>query len=116
MSRDRSVAEVDAATAMERLAAGAVLVDVREDDEWAAGHAPGAVHMPLGALDREVSQFARDTVLAVCRSGARSSHAAKVLRDAGVEVEVAGGMSAWAATGLPVVRDDGSPGSPGSVV
>ena len=48
----------------------------------------------------------------MCRSGARSAEAAKVLAAAGIEVRnVVGGMSSWVAAGLPVVRDDGSPGA-----
>ena len=90
---------------------GAVLLDVREDDEWTAGHAPDAVHVPLGRVGEAASRFAVQEVLTVCRSGARSGRAAKTLAAAGVEVHnVAGGMSAWASAGLPVVRDDGSPG------
>jgi len=90
---------------------GAVLVDVREDDEWTAGHAPDAVHLPLGQIGDTATRFAGQQVLTVCRSGARSGQAAQTLAAAGVDVHnVAGGMSAWAAAGLPVVRDDGSPG------
>ena len=90
---------------------GAVLLDVREVDEWTAGHAPHAVHVPLGRVGEAASRFARQEVLTVCRSGARSARAAKILAAAGVGVHsVAGGMSAWASAGLPVVRDDGSPG------
>lgn len=90
---------------------GAVLVDVREDDEWTAGHAPHAVHIPLGKLSESSGSFGGRQVLTVCRSGNRSARAAKVLTAAGVETRnVAGGMSLWARGGLPVVRDDGSPG------
>lgn len=93
-------------------AAGDVwLVDVREDDEWAAGHAQGALHIPLGALD--AAAVPRDRpVVAVCRSGNRSGMAAASLAQAGVEVaNMAGGMLAWAAAGLPVVAGDGRPGA-----
>ena len=90
---------------------GAVFVDVRENDEWMAGHAPDAVHVPLGRVGEAASRFAGQQVLTVCRSGGRSGRAAKTLAAAGVDVHnVAGGMSAWASAGLPVVRDDGSPG------
>lgn len=92
-------------------ARGAVLVDVREDDEWIAGHAPDAVHVPLAHVGETASRFAGHQILTVCRSGARSGRAAKTLAAAGVDVHnVAGGMSAWAAAGLHVVRDDGAPG------
>jgi len=91
---------------------GAVLVDVREDDEWVAGHAPGAVHVPLGEVGRAADGFAGCRALVVCRSDNRSAKAAKALTGAGVDVtNVTGGMSSWAEAGLPVVVDDGSPGT-----
>ena len=107
-TRTVEVRPVDVAELQRR---GAVLVDVREDDEWAAGHAPDAVHLPLARVGEAVGRFAGQEILTVCRSGARSGRAAKALAAAGVDVHnVAGGMSAWASAGLPVVRDDGSPG------
>ena len=91
---------------------GAVLVDVREGDEWAAGHAPGAVHVPLGEVSNAASRFDGQQVLTVCRSGGRSAKAAEILVAVGVNVrDVAGGMTAWAEAGLPVVRDDGAVGA-----
>lgn len=87
-----------------------LLIDVREDDEWVAGHAHGAVHIPLSALDATAVPTDRP-VVAVCRSGNRSGVAAARLGQAGVEVaNMAGGMTAWAAAGLPVVAGDGRPG------
>lgn len=84
-----------------------LLLDVREDDEWAAGHAPGALHMPLSALDAAAVPSDRP-VVAVCRSGNRSGQAAAVLAVAGVDVvNMTGGMKAWSQAGLPVVTDDG---------
>jgi len=103
--------EVGPAEVADLQARGAVLLDVREDDEWTAGHAPDAVHVPLARVGEAVSRFAGQEVLTVCRSGARSGRAAKTLAAAGVDVRnVAGGMSAWASAGLPMVRNDGSPG------
>lgn len=99
----------------ERLAAdGAVLLlDVREPEEWDAGHAPGAVHVPLGDLDPATVPTDRP-VVAVCRSGNRSGKAAAALGAAGLQVHnMAGGMNAWAAAGQPVVRDDGTSGTVG---
>ncbi len=91
---------------------GAVLVDVREDDEWAAGHAPEAVHILLAEVSDAASRFDGQQVLAVCRSGGRSAKAAGLLATAGIEARaVAGGMTAWAEAGLRVVRDDASPGA-----
>ena len=87
-----------------------LLVDVREQGEWAAGHAPGAVHIPLSALGAADVPTDRP-VVAVGRSGNRSGVAAAQLALAGVQVaNMAGGMAAWAAAGLPVVTPDGSPG------
>ncbi|MCF6391125.1 rhodanese-like domain-containing protein [Mycobacterium sp. MBM] len=90
---------------------GAILLDVREDDEWGAGHAPGAVHLRLGRLDP--GAFAATTpVVAVCRSGNRSGSAAKRLAAAGVTVyNMVGGMKAWRDAGLPVIRDDATAGT-----
>ncbi len=91
---------------------GAALLDVREDDEWAAGHAPGAVHVPLAEVSAAASRFDGRQVLAVCRSGGRSAKAAEVLAGAGIDVRnVAGGMTAWVQAGLPVVRDGGTAGT-----
>lgn len=84
---------------------GVILLDVREDDEWDSGHAPQARHMPLNSLD--ASQLAGHTVLAICRSGARSAKAVEFLTRAGIEAHnVAGGMMAWHEAGLAVVTDD----------
>jgi rhodanese-related sulfurtransferase len=89
----------------------AVLLDVREPPEWAAGHAPQAAHVPLGSLAPEAVPQDRP-VIAVCRSGNRSGKAADTLAAAGVRVHnLAGGMAAWARAGLPVVTDDGKPGT-----
>ena len=88
----------------------ALLVDVREDEEWRYGRAPGAVHAPMSALTRDTVPRDRP-VLAVCRVGARSAAVGEALEGLGYEVRnVTGGMLAWASAGLPVVRDDGSPG------
>jgi len=78
----------------------------------AAGHAPGAVHVPLGEVSNAASRFDGQQVLTVCRSGGRSAKAAEILVAVGVNVRyVADGMTAWAEAGLPVVRDDGAVGA-----
>jgi rhodanese-related sulfurtransferase len=88
-----------------------LLLDVREADEWEAGHASGATHVPLGDLRPHDVPSAR-LVVTVCRSGQRSLRAATALRQSGVDARnLIGGMKAWEAQGLPVVRDDGSPGT-----
>ncbi|GHC97684.1 sulfurtransferase [Nocardiopsis terrae] len=73
------------------------LLDVREDDEWRTGHAPGAVHIPLGTLGERADEVPRDRrVYVICRSGGRSGQATMALNQAGWDaVNVAGGMQAW---------------------
>ena len=104
--------DLDPGQATELLERGeAVLLDVREPAEWAAGHAPQARHLPLGLLTPEAVPQDRP-VIAVCRSGNRSGRAAETLAAAGRRVHnLAGGMKAWSRTGLPVVTDDGKPGT-----
>lgn len=92
---------VDVATAHAR-APGVVLLDVREPEEWAGGHAPGALHQPLSRFDPS-SLPAATSVYVICRSGNRSAHATRALIDAGVDARnVTGGMGAWVRSGLPV--------------
>jgi len=110
------VSEVTVQEAADAAASNSVLLlDVREDDEWEAGHAQGAVHMPLGSIDP--STFQADLpVVAICRSGRRSGRAAELLAQAGIDVvNMAGGMTAWAAAGLPVVTADGGTGEVGVI-
>lgn len=86
------------------------LLDVREDDEWAAGHAPGARHIPLGQLGARAAEVPQDELIyVICRSGHRSANAAQALAGAGWRaVNVAGGMQQWAAAGRPMVTDSGA--------
>lgn len=83
----------------------ALLLDVREPDEWRAGHAPQAHHLPLGQIDDRPLDLPRDRrIITVCRSGRRSAVAAERLSAKGYEaVDLAGGMVAWSTAGLPVV-------------
>jgi rhodanese-related sulfurtransferase len=91
---------------------GALLLDVRERAEWKAGHAPQARHMPLGELPARMTGLpAGRPVITVCRSGARSARAASMLAASGREaINLAGGMRAWAAAGLPVITTGGQRG------
>ena len=103
---------VDVREAARAAAAGeALLVDVREDEEWAAGRAPTALHAPMSRLRQDT--LPRDRrVLALCRVGGRSAAVAQALDQLGYDVaNVDGGMLAWSAAGLPVVRDGGGPGT-----
>ncbi len=87
------------------------LVDVREPGEWAAGHAPGAAHIPLGQLGARYMEIPQDGPLNQnCRSGARSNEAAHALVGAGWDaVNVSDGMQGWAAAGRPMTNDSGAP-------
>ena len=87
-----------------------VLLDVREDDEWAAGHAPDAVHVPMTELAARLDEVPEaDPLYVICRSGGRSQRVAQYLNANGWDaINVAGGMSAWAAVGLPVVSETGA--------
>jgi rhodanese-related sulfurtransferase len=109
MEGSTSVGPEEASALIEQ---GATLLDVREPDEWEAGHAPDAVHVPLAALAARAGELDRDRpVVAVCRSGARSDRGAAALRQRGYEaMNLEGGMQAWDAAGLAVVTDAGQPG------
>ncbi|GAB3597979.1 rhodanese-like domain-containing protein [Angustibacter peucedani] len=93
------------------LPADAVLLDVREADEWAAGHVDGAVHVPLSEVPGRLGELPEaDPLYIICRSGNRSGRAAQWLNAQGVDsVNVAGGMKAWAFAGKPMTSDDGAP-------
>lgn len=98
------------------LKGGDFLLDVREDEEWRAGHAAGALHIPMsefvaryGELTEAAPQDGR--VHVICRSGARSAQVTMYLAQRGIEaVNVDGGMAAWEASGRPVVNGQGQPG------
>ena len=106
------IAEIEVPAARVALDDGALLLDVREQQEWDAGHAPGARHVPLGELPDRMGELAgTGPVVVVCRSGHRSALATEWLTSAGFDaVNLAGGMQAWAAAHLAVVTDDGTPG------
>jgi len=89
---------------------GVWLLDVREDDEWAAGHIAGARHIPLGELGARAGEVPQEElVYVICRSGTRSARAAQALTGAGWQaVNVEGGMQDWAAAGRPMVTDSGA--------
>ncbi|CAL9513961.1 MULTISPECIES: rhodanese-like domain-containing protein [unclassified Streptomyces] len=92
------------------------LLDVREHDEWQAGHAERALHIPIsefvaryGELTEAAPQDGRIHV--ICRSGGRSAQVTMYLAQQGIDaVNVDGGMQAWQAVGRPVVTDAGQQG------
>ena len=107
-----AVTDIDPSEADALVTSGALLLDVREDDEWSAGHAPAAVHVPMGQVVDRLSELPTDRmIVCLCRVGGRSGSVALHLAGLGYDVRnVAGGMQAWAALELPVVDGDGAPG------
>jgi rhodanese-related sulfurtransferase len=89
------------------LPADAAMLDVREPDEWAAGHAPSARHLPMSQLAARVDEVPdQDPLYVVCRSGARSAKVVAFLAGQGrPAVNVEGGMQAWAAQGRDLRAD-----------
>ena len=83
--------------------AGALLLDVREPDEWRAEHVPGALLLPMGQVRQHQFELPRDRrIVVVCRSGGRSAAVTESLLRSGFDaVNLAGGMCAWASAGLP---------------
>ncbi len=86
---------------------GALLVDVREPNEYSEIHAQGALLLPLSELESRFSELPKDRpLLMICRSGARSARAGEYLLAQGYSdvTNLAGGTLAWAEAGLPVER------------
>lgn len=101
------IPEIDVQSLAAHVGAGEiVLVDVREPDEYALGHVPGAVMVPLGTVPDQVDAFGGHPTYVICRSGARSLRACEFLAAAGREVvNVAGGTMAWIDAGYAVETD-----------
>ncbi len=97
---------VSPARAKEMQLDGALLVDVRESQEYKSGHASGAKHIPLGSIPNRLHDLPieRD-ILVICQSGARSAQAATFLATKGYKVtNVAGGTANWRRQGLSVSK------------
>ncbi len=92
-----------------------VLLDVREDDEWAAGHIAGAVHVPMMTLPQRLQYdpgpISPDhEIVVICKMGGRSAQVTAWLQQQGYSaVNLAGGMLAWEAAGRPMESVDGRP-------
>jgi rhodanese-related sulfurtransferase len=102
--------DVTQAAEMQDGESNALIVDVREPNEWTQLHAPGAVLLPLGQLHGRLDDLPRDReLLMICRTGSRSQNAAQFLRAQGFEnvSNVSGGMVAWYNAGLPT--ESGAP-------
>ena len=87
----------------------AQVIDVRDDDEFAAGHIPGSRHIPTSGLSAEAASIDRERpVVLLCRGGKRSPIAAEALRASGFEAySLAGGLLAWAEQGQPLEPEGG---------
>ena len=88
---------------------GHVLIDVREDNEWTAGHAAGAIHLGKGIIERDIETKVPDksaTMVLYCGGGFRSALAADALQQMGYEnaISLDGGWRAWTGAGLPVEK------------
>jgi rhodanese-related sulfurtransferase len=118
---EKSYAEVDAQGAAALVASGATLLDVRTPEEYAASHAPNAVHVPLKLLEdgkmqlnpgfraaaQEALKGATGTVVCTCYGGGRGGTAAAELAAAGfTTANLLGGMGGWHAAGLPIEGGD----------
>jgi rhodanese-related sulfurtransferase len=101
--------EVSREEAQKLIDEGAQLIDVRVDHEWAAGHLPGATHLPLAELSERTGEIDKDRpVLLYCRGGNRSTMAAAALVEAGYDAsKLSEGIVGWDEAGLPLTPDDG---------
>ncbi len=90
--------------------AGAFLLDVREPDEWAAGHVDGATHIPMGQVESRLAELPADTeIVVICRLGGRSAKITELLGQHNVPaINMVGGMKAWDEAGKPMVNDGGT--------
>src|SRR4051812_19470760 len=89
----------------------AVVLDVREDDEWVHGHIEGATHIPMGDVPARLDELPEgDPLYVTCRGGGRSARVAAWLNENGFDaVNVGGGMGEWEAVGRPMVSETGQP-------
>lgn len=100
--------EADVAETSAAMEAGALLVDVREGFEWNAGHARGAVHIPMMQVPARMDELPRDaSIYLICATGNRSGRVAEYLTQNGFSrpINVRGGTVAWQRAGLPIDRE-----------
>lgn len=97
-------------TTVDQLDSDAVILDVREDDEWQAGHIEGATHIPMAQVPQSLGALPEgDPLYVFCRAGGRSAKVTQWLNANGFNaVNVDGGMQAWHATGKAMITDNGA--------
>lgn len=112
----QTVPSVPVSDVADDLPEGFLLLDVRENDEWTAGHAPNAVHIPMSEISGRLGELPQDgNLLVICRSGGRSARVTAYLNANGWDaVNVDGGMRTWADTGRPLVGEQ--PGATPEVI
>ncbi len=107
----QNVTEIPAADARKQAEAGdAILIDVREEGDWRAGHAEGATHLSRGVIELEIEEQIPDVtkpIICYCGGGSRSALVAESLQKMGYENvrSLAGGMRAWKEAGLPMAGE-----------
>jgi len=106
------IKEEDFRETKKRLDAGEkiIVVDTREDSEWARGHIPGAIHLGRGVIERDIEKTVPDketTVVLYCGGGYRSALAADNLQKMGYRnvISMDGGWRGWTEAGFPIIRD-----------
>ena len=109
MNADSDLLEIDPAAALQQQREGALLLDVREDDERAGGYATGSIGLPRGGIERRIAALAPSRereILTICASGGRSLLAARTLRELGYANarSVRGGHARWRDEGLPMMH------------
>jgi len=103
------IAEISVSELEPLIASGAVLIDVRESNEFASGHVPTAISIPLSTVQDRVDEFRHDgTVYVICQVGGRSMRACQFLADFDIDnlVNIAGGTSGWIALGNAVAAGE----------
>src|SRR6267154_1674528 len=106
----KNITEISPADAAAKLNSGeAVIVDVRDKDEWDEGHIPGALHMSRGTIELDIEEKVPETnamIICHCGGGGRSALAAESLQKMGYKNvrSMAGGFKAWKVAGLPTTK------------
>jgi phage shock protein E len=106
----KNVTEISPREAAAKFRSGeAVIIDVRDKDEWDEGHIPGATHMSRGTIELDIEEKVPDPnamIICHCGGGGRSALAAESLQKIGYKNvrSMAGGLKAWKAAGLPTTK------------